>query len=66
VISFNPLFEYMNEHNLSFYYLVTKGIDKHTAMRIKNNDNISLRTLNKICKILNCSVDKVIVYIKDE
>lgn len=66
VISFAPLWETMRRKNVSTYKLINDyNFSKGTLDSLKHNRNISTATLNDICKILDCRVEDVLVYIPD-
>lgn len=63
-ITFEPLRCYMEEHHLSYSYLAARGISNQTLHKIRHDQNITLKTLNKICNILGCHVSDVLAYQK--
>ena len=66
MIVFDKLFETMRERNVSTYWLREKcGLDSKTVRRLKANDNIETKTLNKLCAVLDCKVEDIIEYIPD-
>lgn len=66
VIVFNKLWETMNKKGVSTYFLREKcGIDSKTVRRLKANENIETKTLDKICCVLDCKIDDIMEYIKD-
>ena len=53
MIRFDRLWVLMHERGISTYQLREKcGIDSKTVRRLKANENIETRTLNKLCAIL--------------
>ena len=42
------------------------GIDSKTIRRLKANDNIESKTLNKLCEALDCKIEDVMEYILDK
>ena len=40
-------------------------IDSKTIRRLKANDNIESKTLNKLCAALDCKVEEIMEYIPD-
>ena len=57
----------MKEKNISTYKLVnTFGVSRSLLDRLKHNKPISTVTLNDLCKFLDCRVEDIIVYIKEE
>ena len=66
MITFDKLFETMRERGISTYQLREKcGIDSKTVRRLKANDNIETKTLNKLCAALSCSIEDIMEYIPD-
>ena len=64
VISYVPLWETMRRKNVSTYKLINDyNFSKGTLDSLKHNRNISTATLNDICKILDCRVEDVLVYL---
>lgn len=57
----------LKEKNITTYRLIKDyGISSSLIDRLKHNKPISTVTLNDLCAILDCKVDDIIVYIKDE
>ena len=57
----------MAEKGVSTYKLREEcGIDSKTVRRLKANDNIETKTLNKLCAALNCRIEDIMEYIPDE
>lgn len=56
----------MKEKGISQYKLVNGGIDNRTLNSLKKDGNITLRTLEKICVILDCNPESVVQFIKVE
>ena len=53
----------MKEKNISQYYLLKHGIDNRVLDALKKNKNITLLTLEKICKVVECTADDVVKFI---
>lgn len=67
MIKFDRLWKTMESKGVSTYKLREKcGIDRKTIRRLKANDNIETKTLNKLCAALDCSLEDIAEYIKDE
>lgn len=65
MIVFDKLWETMKERGFSTYTLREKcGIDSKTVRRLKANENIETKTLNKLCEALDCSLNDIAEYIK--
>ena len=66
MIRFDRLWETMKKQGISTYQLREKcGIDSKTIRRLKANDNMETKTLNKLCTALNCSLDDIAEYVED-
>ena len=57
----------MENRGISTYTLREKcGIDSKTVRRLRANDNIETKTLNKLCSVLDCSLEDIAEYVKDQ
>lgn len=66
MIRFDKLWEMMEERKISTYQLREKcGIDSKTIRRLRANDNMETKTLNKLCTVLNCRLEDIAEYVKD-
>lgn len=66
MIIFDKLWKTMKEKGVSTYKLREEcGIDSKTVRRLKANDNIETKTLNKLCSVLNCKIEDIMEYVKD-
>lgn len=54
IIDFSPLWETMEQKGITQYQLLKSGIDNKTLDSLKKNKNITLNTLEKLSKILDC------------
>jgi len=56
----------MKEKNVSTYQLREQcGIDSKTIRRLKANDNMETKTLNKLCAALHCKLEDIAEFIED-
>ena len=62
MIVFDKLWEKMKEKGISTYKC---GIDSKTVRRLRANDNIETKTINKLCCALDCKVEDIMEYVKD-
>ena len=66
MIVFDNLWVVMEKKGISTYQLREKcGIDSKTIRRLKANENIETKTLNKLCAALNCKLEDIAEYVKD-
>ena len=67
MIVFDKLWRIMRERGVSTYQLREKcGIDSKTVRRLRANDNMETKTLNKLCAALGCKLEDIAEYIPDE
>ena len=67
MIVFDKLWLTMKQKGFSTYKLREKcGIDSKTIRRLKANENIETKTLDKICTALNCRIEDIAEFINNE
>lgn len=67
MIVYDRLWSVLADKKISLYALrEVYGIDKNTLRRLKNNQNITVKTLNKLCSILDCRLEEIAEYIPDD
>ena len=64
MISYSPfhktlLLKKITKYQLTRHYLIPSG----TINRIQNNKSITLKTLEHLCKILNCEIKDIVTFI---
>ena len=65
MIVFDKLWITMKDKGFSTYKLREKcGIDSKTIRRLKSNENMETKTLDKICAALDCSIEDIAEYVK--
>ncbi len=62
IISYAPLWKTMKERGVTQYQLLKGGIDNKTLDSLKKNKNITLLTLEKICRIVGCTPNDVVEF----
>ncbi len=66
MISYEPLYETMRKQNITTYKLIKDyNISRSLLDRLKHNKPISTVTLNDLCNILDCRVENILVFEKD-
>ena len=66
MIVYDKLWETMKKKGITTYTLREKGgIDSKTVRRLKANENMETKTLNKLCSVLDCGLEDIAEYIKD-
>ena len=67
MIVFDRLWKVMEAKGVSTYQLRENcGIDSKTIRRLRANDNMETKTLNKLCAALDCRLEDIAEYIPDE
>ncbi len=67
MIRFDKLWETMRKNNISTYQLRERcGLDSKTVRRLKANENMETKTLNKLCAFLDCKLEDIATYIPDD
>ena len=66
MIVFDKLWDTMKLKGVSTYMLREKcGIDSKTIRRLKANENIETKTLDKLCIALECKLEDIAEFIAD-
>lgn len=67
MIIFNKLWPTMKKRGFSTYQLREKcGIDSKTIRRLRANENVETKTLDKLCSALSCRLEDIAEYIEDK
>ena len=64
IIDYSPLWETMRRKQVTQYRLLQAGVDHKTLDSLKKNRNITLLTLEKLCRILGCGPEDVVRFIE--
>lgn len=65
MIVFDKLWKTMQDKGVTTYQLREKsGIDSKTVRRLKANENIETKTLDKLCHALNCKLEDIAEFIE--
>ena len=63
MVDYSPLWETMKKYDVTQYKMLQdKVIDNHTLDRLKKGMNITLITLERICRYLDCTPNDVIKF----
>lgn len=67
MISYARLWDTMKEKGISQYTLIkTYHISPAQITRLKRNESVSTHTIEVFCEILDCRVEDIMEYIKNE
>ncbi len=66
MVKFDKLWKTMEKKGVSTYFLREKcGIDSKTIRRLRANDNMETKTLDKLCAVLDCRLEDIAEYVKE-
>ena len=66
MIVFDRLWITMKNKGITTYKLREScGIDSKTVRRLRANENIETKTIDKLCAALDCGVDDIMEYVRD-
>lgn len=66
MIIYDRLWETLKKKGISQYNLVTDyNISKSLLQRLRNNEGISTHSINMLCNILDCQLQDIAEFIKD-
>lgn len=67
MISYKPLYRTMKKKGITTYKLINQyGVSRSLIDRLKHNKPISTVTLNDLCTFLDCRVEDILLFEKDE
>lgn len=67
MISFDRLWETMKKKGISQYKLIKEyKVSTGQLDRLRKNGNVNTFTINQLCKILDCNIEDIMEYTKDE
>lgn len=67
MISYEPFYKTLKNKSISTYKLINEfGVSRSLLDRLKHNKPISTVTINDLCTFLDCKVEDIVVYIREE
>ena len=67
MIDYSPFWKTLENSNENWYTLTNKHhMSISTLHRLIHNKDISTKTLNDLCRILNCNIQDIIQYIPSD
>lgn len=67
MIDYSPFWKTLETSNENWYTLTNKHhISNSTLHRLKHNKDVSTKTLNDLCRILNCQMQDIIRYVPSD
>lgn len=66
MIKFDRLWKTMEQKQMTTYRLREQcGIDSKTIRRLKANENMETKTLDKLCVALHCKLEDIAEFVED-
>lgn len=66
MLDYSPLWKTMEENKETTYTLIAKhGINPRTINNLKHNKSITLYTLERLCQILHCQAEDIVLFVPD-
>lgn len=62
MIDYSLLGQTMEEKGISQYYLIQHGIAGKTIYNMKRNCHISTATVEKLCKLIGCTPNDIMIF----
>lgn len=67
MIYYDPFWKTLKNSNESTYTLINKHhISSSTIDRLRKNQAITTTTMNDLCRVLNCKVEDIAIYISSD
>ena len=67
MISYEPFYATLRKKGVTTYKLINQfGVSRSLIDRLKHNKPISTVTINDLCTFLDCNVEDILRYQKDE
>lgn len=64
MIDYSPLWKTMEEKGITQYKMIEQGIDRRVLDSLRKNKNITLLTVEKLCKVLDCEPNDIVKFIE--
>ncbi len=64
MIDYSPFWNTLEQSSENWYTLTNKHHLSHSTLhRLKHNMDVSTKTLNDLCRILNCRLEDIAIYV---
>lgn len=64
MFDYSPLWATMKQKGVTQYQLLKGGVDNKTLDSLKKNKNITMVTLEKLCRIVGCTPNEVVRFVE--
>jgi len=67
MITYDKLWDTLKSKGISNYALTTKyNVSKSQLNRLRHNQSVSTNTIDRLCNLLNCSVEDIMEHFPDD
>ncbi len=64
MISYEPFYKTLSKKKITQYQLINDYlIPSGTITRIRNNQSLTLKTIETLCKTLKCSISEIVSFV---
>ena len=64
MISYTPFYITIKKKKITQYQLINDYyVATGTLQRMKKNQNLTLKTIEQLCKVLNCNISDIVTFI---
>ncbi|MBO7734015.1 MAG: helix-turn-helix domain-containing protein [Methanobrevibacter sp.] len=61
MISYEPFWNTLHQRGISVYELLKYyRISGNTIQKLRDNENLTIKTIERLCKILNCNIENIV------
>jgi len=67
MIDYSPFWRKLEQSTENTYTLtIIHKMSSSTLYRLRHNQDISMKTINDLCRILNCRIEDICIYVPSE
>lgn len=67
MIDYSPFWNTLKDSDENWYTLTKRHhVSDSTLHRLKHNKDVSMKTVNDLCRILNCDIENIAVYVASD
>ena len=67
MIDYSPFWKTLEGSEENWYTLTKRHhVSDSTLSRLKHNKDVSMKTVNDLCRILNCDIEDIAVYVASD
>lgn len=67
MMTYEPFWKTIEEKKISTYALINHyGVLPDTVQRLRNGKPITTQTINTLCEVLDCRIENIVQYRKEE